>query len=715
MDGGTSFFWVVFSIVLGILYYRFLISSFRTKVTQELSKVWGRLEILPTGTRHTIWMVLSLILGTIAQITFLVTVQDKQWNTRSNLILIPGLLLYALAGILFIRGVRQIQDMPLPVPIQNYPQRKPKFGFWFTSVGLAGAIAIHAMYAAWNEPKGYAFAALWILSILLFVISVLADAGWQPPSTQVILDWFKIHRTELFVIATIIVLSFFIRFLDLEAHPYSFDNDEGEMGLSGVCILRGECTNWFVIGWAAQPRIAFIPDAISIAIFGNTALAVRLVSVIIGTISTLAVYLFAREVFTRKIAWISAVMLATLPVHVHFSRQGVDNIADSLSAPLLLWLFFRGIKRGSRLSFLAAGIVAGFCIYTYPGSLLAPAFVMGLLLYFTLKTRGFLRAHIRNILIFILMATVIVIPIVANYYTNSDMFLARLKTESIFQNGAIQYEMNNTGQSMAGIIIGRFLKSSLVFIATPAPSGFYFSPKPYLTPLAALLFMLGLTYIIWRIKNPLYMTLFIWFWIPVILGSTFTGGPPTSQRMLMSMPAVVIITAIGMTKIIAVIQQSGKTIARLGPILLLIVVLYIGYKDIRFYFYEYRIGHFYEDPINELSYETRIDIAPLHSQGRLYMIENRDIPFVVFPNLRFFAPDVEKFNFDPVSRETLAAIPHDKDVLFIAPSYRKSDLELIKKWIPGGIWNEVKRRYQPAQTLYFSYKVTKEQLEGLRP
>ena len=211
------------------------------------------------------------------------------------------------------------------------------------------------------------------------------------------------------------------------------------------------------------------------------------------------------------------------------------------------------------------------------------------------------------------------------------------------------------------------------------------------------------------------MVLFLWFWAPVILGSTLTSGPPTSQRMMMSMPALAIIIAIGMTKTIEALQESGKPIARFGPVLLLILVLSIGYRDIHFYFHDYRIGHFYEDPVNEFTYETRLDIAPLGSQGRLFMIATPGVPYLTFPNFNFFSPEVEKWYFDPVDREALAVLPDNKDALFIANTDRKSDLELIMQWLPGGEWNEVRRRYLPAETLYYSYKITKQQLEGFKP
>ncbi len=673
-------------------------------------KLWGFLLLL-----------LGIVTGIIAQITLALSAQNlavyftvSSWweNSWRNNSPIPGIALYMLAGTFFILGLHSLGDSlsALPIHTHNHPQSSPRFGFWATCLFMSGAIAVYASQAGKKDPNGYLVLTAWILSIVLLVISVLVYIGWRPPTMSAIRTWLNTHRAELIVMATIAGAAFLVRFLDVAFHPYSFINDEGQMGTGGGCILDGTCTNFFSLGWADQPRLAFLPYAISIGLLGRTALAVRLVSVITGTLSVLAVYLFAREVFDRKIAWLSAILLATLPVHVHFSRTGVDNIVDSLTAPLVLWLLFRGAKRGSTLSFLAAGIVAGLCIYTYPGSLLAVALGIGAIGYMALRTPGFLLAHSRNIIIFLLTIVVIVLPILGFYSSHSDYFLSRMKRESILQETGIQQESQTSGISPAEILTSQFAKSSLVFIATQAPINFFNSPKPYLPTPEAIIFMLGMAYILWHIKDLRYIVIFVWFWAVVILGSTLTGGAPTSQRMMMSMPALVIIIAIGMTKILGTFKQFYRPAVKLTPVILLGLILHIGYINIDFYFNEYRAGHYYEDPANELTYETRALITPLHDQGRMYLIANPESPYLSFESFYYFSPDVEKFYLNEITRDALLKLPNDKDILFIALPDYKSDLELIAQWLPGGEWTSFKRRYQPQYMLFYSYKITKEQL-----
>jgi hypothetical protein len=179
----------------------------------------------------------------------------------------------------------------------------------------------------------------------------------------------------------------------------------------------------------------------------------------------------------------------------------------------------------------------------------------------------------------------------------------------------------------------------------------------------------------------------------------------------MSLPAVVIMTAIGMTKILEAFVKLRPALVKFAPGILLGLILLIGCINISFYFYDYRVGHYYEDVRNELTYETRVYITPLHTQGRMFLLANPQIPYLQYKSFEYFSPDVQKVPFvDQITRETLLKMPYDKDALFIALPDHKSDIESLMQLIPGGEWHEVRRRYQPQDVLFYSYKITKERL-----
>jgi 4-amino-4-deoxy-L-arabinose transferase-like glycosyltransferase len=674
--------------------------------------------------RSYILLIDGIGLALAAQLTLVHSINKPQFwdistwwtNLGDNASPLLGLILYALAGLIFVFALHTWGERPVAFAIttDNPKTRKPRFGLWITSLGLA---SLTAFYTANSTELTYAlpYGIVSCISIFLFCISVLYDENWLPPSVRRTIAWISTHKSEMLMVLIILIAAFLIRFVNLELNPYSFINDEGEMGQNGVCIIQGTCLDIMETGWSQQPRLAFLPTGLSVSLFGNTALAVRLPSVFIGTLAVLAVYFFTREAFDKRTALVAASILAALPVHVHFSRLGVDNIVDSLTTPLIMWLLFRGIKRSSTLSFLVAGIIGGLCFYTYPGSRLAPILGLFLLGYIGLRTRRVLQAQGRNFMIFFLAFAITAAPILGFFVTHVNNFSARMNSVGIFVNSTFQNEMTTYNQSAFEVIAGQVMKSSLVFIATSAPSNFYNSPKPYLTPLAAIFFILGLAYTLWRIKDPRYMGLFVWFWAAIILGSALTAGPPSSQRMLSSMSALAIITAIGISKTVGFLPQTRIFFRWLAPLSLLVIVLFTCYQNINFYFIEYQVNHYFEDPTNELTYETRTFIAPLHNNGRFFLIAEPTIPYLSFTNFNFFSPDVEKAYFNEVTPQTLAALPNDKDTLFIATSTRRADLEKIVQLIPGGEWNEVRRRYQPDYVLFYCYQIDKQLLQSFKP
>jgi hypothetical protein len=351
------------------------------------------------------------------------------------------------------------------------------------------------------------------------------------------------------------------------------------------------------------------------------------------------------------------------------------------------------------VAFLAAGIVGGLCFYTYPGTRLAPAIGMLAIGYIVLKNHRALKDHVFHIFIFIFSLIVTVAPIAAYFMANPAVFFGRMQEEGIFQTQSIH------AGNVVGILTEQFMRSSLVFILTSAPTNFFSSPRPYLTPLAAIFFVLGLCYTVWRIREERYFILFIWFWAAILLGSTFTGGPPTSQRMLMSTPSLAIITAIGICRFTENIIKTFRYSARLQALCLLIFIGWVFYKDVNYYQYEYRLNHYFEDATNEFTYETATEISQLHSDGRLYLLADPLENYLSYANFNYLSPDVKKVALNEVTLQSLAELPRDEDALFIATPDRADDLRKIATLIPGGTWNEVQRRFQPIYALYYSYKI----------
>jgi hypothetical protein len=613
-----------------------------------------------------------------------------------------GAAVYALAVGVFIWVVRQTEPAPPSFGYATSPTfGPPRLTFWFTSLMLVALVAQNVNTPGKTPGSNLWLLGAWVVGLGLFGVNVLRASGWSAPTRAGLGRWWQAHRVDVALMVALGGLAFVVRVYDLEFHPYSFINDEGEAGREAWRIVTGQRTNLFEVGWAGQPIMSFTPTALAVYLLGHTVFAVRVVSALAGALTVSVLFLLGREIFDRATGLLAAGLLLTLPFHVHFSRLGVSNGMDALTSTLTLWLTLRAIRRGSLIAYGLAGLAAGLSLYTYLGSRLSLALAIGTVLYAGLSLRGYLRAHGLPVAIFFGAIVMTALPMAVFFQAHPDQFMARINAEGIIQNGHLAREAAN-GHPALTVLLNQFRASSLVYIARPALAGFFSSPAPYLTSLAASVFVLGLGYAFWRIADLRYLTLLAWFWAVVVLGGTLTNGAPASQRLLMSAPVLALFFALGLIKMLRALSASAPRTAKWAVVSGCVIMGVLSVQQLDFYFREYRQGHYFEVRGNEISYEFQYYLPA--SGYRLYLIGD-PVVYAVFANFDFLAPQLEKHDFNQVTADTLAAVPRDQGAFFIAIPERRAELEQVARHWPNGEWLDVPRRYQSTEILFYAYHV----------
>lgn len=622
------------------------------------------------------------------------------WSVLRNTSPLPGAFLLLVAVVSLAQGLRGVAT-----PAWNPPQATVSWltmGRWI--VALAASAAATAILATANDTRVTPTSALilWLIGAVVVVLDPVAlsdRSAWHERLRRL---W--VARQECAMVALLLVAAWALRAIGLERYPYAMVNDEGEVAHSAVCLLAGGCgnTNLFSTGWAGHTVLSFLTTASSIALFGQTAAAARLPNAFIGTLAILATYLFARRAFGRRVAAVAAILLTTLPVHVHFSRLVLINVSDSLFSAMSIWLLIRGMQTGSANSYVVAGAISGLALYGYQGGRLSMALGIGTVGWACLSIRRFMRLQGTLVVGYAIALLVVAMPIIGYFVKTPDDFMARLRLESIYHNGTVT--LATPLAEHATLVVRNFFLSFLTYIATPALGGFFNSEEPHLPPIAAAAFVIGLGLIVARIRDTRHMALFAWFWAAVALVSTFTGSAPTHQRMQNSMPALVVMTAVGLVASAEQLDAWHRHARRLTPWLLATALAVISWQNLSMYFVSYNANHRWEDVRNELPYEAGLEIAAGHTPTRVYVI-GAPVVYRVFANFDYFAPGIDKADFNVVTRETVDALPADTDLLFIAPPERRPALEQVAQLRPGGEWREARRRKQPDQILYLSYRL----------
>jgi len=572
--------------------------------------------------------------------------------------------------------------------------------FWFGGI----ACTLYAIFAMIDTERPASvdrgIAAAWLGSMVCMVVGMLWYNRWRPAKWEQVKEWFTTNKQEILILAGIVLVGVFLRTCQLTQHPFPWSGDEASVGIEGRRILIGEVTDFFAAGWSGQPNWSFVPTALAEIVFGKTFLAVRIVSALEGTLAVFFLYLLARELFDRKVATLAAGFLAAFPVHLQFSRIGVNNIIDSFTVCLGLWLTVRAIRKGRPADYLWAGLAGGLAFYTYVGSRLVLALAMVAIAYTAIRQRGYLRAQWRNILIFLGMAVLVISPLAFYFSRHPDIFMTRLGQESIFLNNWLVRQSENSGQSIAAILWKQFTDTALVYISQSAVGNFFNSPIPYLTVFGSIFFLFGMGFAFFRLLETRMMTLLVWFWSVVIFGGVLTLSPPANTRLVMTGPTVAIFLALGIYKFTELLRRLKIFNEEWQTAISVILVVAMGLQNIAFYFGVYRYDDYFEDATGELTQQIGLELKSLGPEYDYYLFGLPRV-FAAFPTVVFLNPQNGMYDLNSDAIDGLTLTP-GKPVIFAAIPENIVDLKRIEQKYPGGTWKEVPRCYKE-EVLYYAY------------
>lgn len=616
-------------------------------------------------------------------------------------LLATGAVCIILAMLGVILSVRLLGDAPFTA--EELESLRPFImpGMLWTIVISLLMLSVFYVSDNFTSPETDRVAAVaWTSSVVLGILMIWTR-GSQPNHSAALIDQIKANRRELLALLIILALAFAVRTIGLASHPYPWSGDEASIGSEAARILRGEVTNFFDTGWSSQANWSFVPTAFTEMIIGYNILAVRATSVLAGTLAVLFTYLAGRELFNPAIGLMAAAFLATLPYNVHFSRIGVNNVIDSLMSSLIFWLIARAVKKDDLRYYYTAGAMAGLCIYTYAGTRLVLILAVIALLFLVIRQRGYLSSHWKHLTAFCVATVVSAAPQAAFFARHPDIFMARFGQEGILLNGWLSQQALQTGKSSFEILLNQFTRTTLVFIASPAPGNFLNSPHPYLTVFSSILFLLGMGYALAFLFELRHFIVLIWFWSVILFGGILTANPPANTRLLMTSPAVALLMALGASKMLEYLQKF-----RLIPELIIAPVLFAAvcittYQNIDFYMFEYRNNMYFQDPNGEYAMEVGLMAKNMGEDFQIFLLGAPRV-FSGLPTLPFIVPNNPRTDLRAEDIDALELSPGQKAGFFAIPENRSLIAEISQRF-PGGEGGLVFRRPKPDEILFEYY------------
>lgn len=369
---------------------------------------------------------------------------------------------------------------------------------------------------------------------------------------------------------TLVLVAAALRFYQLPSLPPGLYTDEAQVGLQALNLADKAWLPGLTAANDYAPLWIWL-QAISVKVFGTEVWALRLWPALLGVAAVIFTWLWAREWFDRRVAWVAAFTVAILPWAITLSRNALVPALIMALIPLTLWLATKAEKEATTRWYVAAGLVIGLDLFSGP--------------------LGWLTA-----------VTVLIL---------AAMRLAQ-RHELTQMPRARQFGLAALGISFAvfafliGFSLGQFkdlgvlanLPANLVHLADSAlrtvlmfnlrgDENFRhnFAAQPLLNAFLGLMLVAGLLLSISRLHLKRYQAVMILFPV-LLLPAIFTGtGAPNAARAVATLPIVAVLVGIGISYMLELwyrtfpINSAARTTGVVMIIFLLTMSLVQGYTQ----------------------------------------------------------------------------------------------------------------------------------------
>ncbi len=399
-----------------------------------------------------------------------------------------------------------------------------------------------------------------ILLVVMLVSVTLGLGGFRLKRSDTALDLTQqptreelaAERRTLILIAAITLLAFGLRSWGLGTEVHKFV-DEVNFA-SAVRILQFHDQPLKLLApfsvVTAFPWLYPLMQSWFVDLGGRNLESLRWLSVVLGTLSVPALYFMAKTLFNRKIALVAALLLATFPPHIEFSRLGLNNIADPLFGTLAVAFLVRGMKQGRRMDFALAGAALGLTQYFYEGGrFLYPMLILIWLTWMLLINRLFhpqadsLLRSVRQMDTFFVTAAVIGLPIYLTLISSNTAFDSRFQTVGLGGSYWFRAQSINTLQTFEQQI----LRPLMVYVHLPELGLYYGGQQAMLLPFLVVFFLLGLFWLLGHERAP-GILLVLWLALTTLGNMLLTNGA-IYARYVVVFPALILIVAVGLVEV----------------------------------------------------------------------------------------------------------------------------------------------------------------------
>lgn len=233
------------------------------------------------------------------------------------------------------------------------------------------------------------------------------------------------EKKQWLIVAAIMLVGILVRLLLVGRYPAGLNQDEASAGYDAFAVLNygidrnGIHNPMHLIAWGSGQNMAYSWLCMPfIALFGLSAVTVRVPMAIVGSISVALFYFFLKNIRgeDKRLVYLGTFLFAVFPWHIMKSRWGLESnlFPDMILWGVVLLSFFLRNRKGIFLYF--GYFLFGFSAYAYGSAYcFLPFFVLPLTVYLYCTK----RAELRQLFLAMLILAVVVLPVLVFLFINT--------------------------------------------------------------------------------------------------------------------------------------------------------------------------------------------------------------------------------------------------------------------------------------------------------
>jgi hypothetical protein len=520
---------------------------------------------------------------------------------------------------------------------------------------------------------------LWLAAMALPVLTLLAERlarWWLRRSARAAVEW-----RDLGLMTLLFGVALAIRLPAITSSPPFVHGDEASCGLFGRIFDTGQAP-LLSISWYGLPMLSYAISGLGLHLFGDTLTGLRLINVVVGSVSVVLAYLLGRELFGRRAALLGALVLAVTFLHVDLSRDGIHYIQGPTCITLTLYLLVRWLRRGGKLTAFLAGVSMIVDLQVYWSARIAPLLALGLLLVLAVWERRILAARWREAGWLVSGLMVSGLPVTALFMANPGTFAGHQNEVSVLGNDpyALQVLRSMYGTtSLLPVLLQQAWRIATTFNARGDVSLQIGWGGSMLDRVSAALLPAALLLALVRWRRWQYALCLGWF-VAVAGAGILTIPAPWWPRLAALLPAAALLIGVLLAESARLFEHSMPRSRPLVVAGLAVVLVCITIGNLRLVFVDYPAAALQAAPMKPtllgrfLAHAPGADRTVLLSDGSMY---------VNYETIRFLAPHAAGCTLMPGAPLSQCALAGNSRLFVLLPG-RVGDLAWLQHQRPGG-------------------------------